>query len=133
MLTNFVGNVKQHMFYHLWKFNLDTLKITVVFTLSFKTIDMVWSPGAVSVEFRDVPGVIVFQCYSLYFNTLFAKYTEVKVQWKKKLSRHIKYFSIHIIKFQSHYLNFNRRLWRILHFCGKTGPLPNVILAPYIF
>ena len=40
---------------------------------------MVWSPGAVAVEFRDV---MVFQCYSLYFDTLLARYTEVKYQLK---------------------------------------------------
>ena len=27
---------------------------------------MVWSPGAVSVDFRDVPHCIVFPCYSSY-------------------------------------------------------------------
>ena len=27
ILTNFVGNIKQQMFYQLWKFNLDTLII----------------------------------------------------------------------------------------------------------
>ena len=27
MLTDFVGNIKQQMFYHLWKFKLDTLII----------------------------------------------------------------------------------------------------------
>ena len=36
---------------------------------------MVWSHGAVSVEFRDVPRRHCFQCYSLYFHTLLAKYT----------------------------------------------------------
>ena len=36
---------------------------------------MVWSPGAVSVEFHDVPLRHCFQCFSLYFNTLLAKYT----------------------------------------------------------
>ena len=41
---------------------------------------MVWLPGTISVEFRDFHNVIVFPCYSLYFNTLWAKYTEVKYQ-----------------------------------------------------
>ena len=27
MLTDFVGNIKQQMFYQLWKFKLDTLLI----------------------------------------------------------------------------------------------------------
>ena len=35
---------------------------------------MVWSPGAVSVEFRDVPQR---HCFSV-FHTLLARYTEVK-------------------------------------------------------
>ena len=38
---------------------------------------MVWSPGAVSVTFHNA---IVFQCYSLYFISLLAMYTEVKYQ-----------------------------------------------------
>ena len=29
------------------------------------------------------PNVIVFQCYSLYFNALLVKYTEVKYQLKQ--------------------------------------------------
>ena len=45
---------------------------------------MVWSPGAVSVEFRDVPqrhcfSVLLF----ILFNTLLAMYTEVKYQLKQ--------------------------------------------------
>ena len=55
---------------------------------------MVWSPGAVSVEFRDVPKVIAFQCYSLYFNTLFARYTEVKYQLKHFFFMNIKFYGL---------------------------------------
>ena len=41
---------------------------------------MVWSPDAVAVEFHNV---IIFHCYTLiYFNTLLARYTEVKYQLK---------------------------------------------------
>ena len=45
---------------------------------------MLWSPGAVAVEFRDVPTRhIVFQCHSLYFNGLLTRYMEVKYQIKQ--------------------------------------------------
>ena len=47
---------------------------------------MVWSPGAVSVEFRDVPRRHSFPCYSLYFNTLLVGYVEVKYQLKQSIS-----------------------------------------------
>ena len=49
---------------------------------------MVWSPGAVAVEFRDV---MVFQCYSLYFDTLLARYTEVKYQLKTFFLREFRF------------------------------------------
>ena len=32
---------------------------------------MLWSPGAVAVEFRDVPQRHYFQCYSLHFITFY--------------------------------------------------------------
>ena len=44
---------------------------------------MVWSPGAVAVQFGDVLHRIVFQCFSLYFDTLLARYTELKYQLKQ--------------------------------------------------
>ena len=83
MLTNFVGDIKQQMFYQLRKVTLEELII-----LSSKTIYMVWSPGAVSMTFHNV---IVFQCYSLYFDTLLARYTEVKNQLKQFFFKDIKY------------------------------------------
>ena len=59
MLKDFVGNIKQQMFYQLWKFKLDTMMIN-------HSIYMVWSPGAVSVEFRDVPQR---HCFSMLLST----------------------------------------------------------------
>ena len=44
---------------------------------------MVWSPGAVSIEFRDVPQRHCFSKLLSYFNTLLAEYTEVKYQLKQ--------------------------------------------------
>ena len=86
MLTNFVGDIKQQMFYQLWKFKLDTL-LTYHFIFE-NNLYMVWSPGAVSVTFHTV---IVFQCDSLYFNTLLARYTEVKYQIKQSFFKNIKF------------------------------------------
>ena len=47
---------------------------------------MVWSPGTVSVEFRDVP--------QRHFNTLLARYTEVKYQFKHFFFMNIKFDEI---------------------------------------
>ena len=45
---------------------------------------MVWSPGAVSVEFRDVPRHLsFFSVIYMYISTLLAKYTEVDYQLKQ--------------------------------------------------
>ena len=80
MLTNFVGDIKQQMFYQFRKFKLDTLIINHFIIENF----FLWyghpaqSPMS-SVTFHNV---IVFQCYSLYFNTTLARYTEVKYQLK---------------------------------------------------
>ena len=52
MLTHFVGNIKQQVFYHLRKVKLDAL---IINHLSSNTMYMVWLLGAVSVEFREVP------------------------------------------------------------------------------
>ena len=49
---------------------------------------MEWSPGAVFVESVTFSNVIVFQCYSLYFYTLSAKYKEVKYQLKQVFFLH---------------------------------------------
>ena len=48
----FVGNLKQQMFYQLWKYKLETL---IINHFIIKYIYMVWSPCAVSVEYRDIP------------------------------------------------------------------------------
>ena len=41
---------------------------------------MVWSPGAVAVEFCDVSHRHFLKCYFLYFDTHLASYTGVKLQ-----------------------------------------------------
>ena len=77
MLTKFVEIIKQQMFYQLWKFKLDTLLIYhFIFENNLYGI-------ITRRSLRDVPQRIVFQCYSLYFNTLLARYTEVKYQLKQ--------------------------------------------------
>ena len=71
------------VFYQLWKFLLDTL---IINQKSSETIYMEWSPGAVSVEFRDVPQR---HCFSLLLSILqytfgyTEGYTEVKYQLKQ--------------------------------------------------
>ena len=77
MLTNFVGNIKQQMCYQLWKFKLDTL---LIYHLIFEN-NLYGSITRRSL--RDVPQRHFFQCYSLYFITLLARYTEVKYQLKQ--------------------------------------------------
>ena len=44
---------------------------------------MEWSPGAVAVKYCDIHNAIIFHCYSLYFDTHLAGYTEVKNQIKQ--------------------------------------------------
>ena len=52
---------------------------------------------------------------------------------ENKLTEHILSFSFHIMYFQSHFGSFCRRFWRILHFCGNNGPLPNVTFSALYF
>ena len=82
--TDFIGDIKQQMFYQLWKFKLDTL---IIILLS-NTFHMVWSPGAVSVEFRDLPQRNCFpMVLSIFkYTTLqdMVKYTVVKYQLEAK-------------------------------------------------
>ena len=81
MITNFVGDIKQQMFYQLWKFKLDTL-INNYFIIK----KIVY--GIVTVKLHNV---IIFPCYFLYFNTLLAGYTEVKYQLKSSFFMNIKF------------------------------------------
>ena len=73
------------MFYQLWKFKLDTLLI-YQFIFENNLYIMI-----VRRSLRDVPPRIVFQCYSLYFNTLLARYREVKCQLKQSFFKNIKF------------------------------------------
>ena len=76
MLTIFVEKIKQQMFYWLWELKSNTL-INNHFIIKYFDY-MVWSPCAVAVYSSVIfHNVTVFQCYSLYFNTLLARYTEV--------------------------------------------------------
>ena len=65
MLTNFVGDIKQQMFYQFWKFKLDTLIIDYF-------IQLIWYGHPAQSSWSSVTfyNVIVIQSYSLYFNTL---------------------------------------------------------------
>ena len=71
MLTIFVEKIKQQMFYWLWELKSNTL-INNHFIIKYMYFDyMVWSPCAVPVYSSVIfHNVTVFQCYSLYFNTL---------------------------------------------------------------
>ena len=85
MLTNFLGIIKQQMFYQLWKFKLDTLLI-YQFILENNLYGMITRRSL-----RDVSQRIVFKCYSLYYNTLLARYTEIKYQLKQSFFKNIKF------------------------------------------
>ena len=61
MLTNFVGIIKQQMFYQLWKFKLDTLLI-YHFIFEKNLYGMITRRSL-----RDIPQRIVFQCHSHFW------------------------------------------------------------------
>ena len=102
---------------------------------------MVWSPGAVAVEFRDVPQRHCFQCYSLFFDTLLARYTEVKYQLKQYFYTSFRFDKLlsetYLIFLYSYHVfsKFFRRIRRILYNMhgGNNGPPPNVIFIALHF
>ena len=91
--TNFVRNIKQQMFSLLLKLKTNMLIINQ-FICKYK------SHGMVTRRSRrwplDVPQRhCFFQCYSLYFITLLARYTEVRYHLKQSfLLTWISYFDI---------------------------------------
>ena len=99
---------------------------------------MVWSPGAVAVEFRDVLQRHCFQCYSLFFDTLLARYTEVKYQLTQYFYTSFsfdKLLSETYLIFLYSYHVFSKSLWwffRRIH-GGNNGPLPNFIFIALHF
>ena len=76
MLTNFVGIIKQQMFYQLWKFRLDSLLI-YHFIFENNLYGMITRRSL-----RDVPQRIVLSV-TLYTLINLARYTEVKYQLKQ--------------------------------------------------
>ena len=72
------------MFYQLWKFKLDTLIINH-FIIENNLYGMVIR-SSVTLYY-----LIVFQSYSLYFDTLLAGYTEIKYQLKQSNFVNIKF------------------------------------------
>ena len=67
MLTDFVGNIKQQMFYQLWKFKLDTLIINH-FIIKYILYGMVTRRSLRQVSWRSTT-LLFLPFYSLYFNT----------------------------------------------------------------
>ena len=60
----FLGNIKQHLFYHLWKFKVDML---IINHLSSNTFYKVWSP----LSYVTFHNLIVFPCYYIFHVTLY--------------------------------------------------------------
>ena len=89
LLTDFVGSIIQKMFYLLWKIKSNTLMILN----NFYPKIMVWprSLGASPLSSMTFHDVIVFQCYSLYFNALLSRYTWVKYKLNNLFYMSIKF------------------------------------------
>ena len=55
---------------------------------------MVWSPGAVAVEFCDVSHRHFLKCSFLYFDTHLASYTGVKLQPSQSFYMNMKFYEL---------------------------------------
>ena len=79
MLTNFLGNIKQQIFYQLWKFKLVTLIINH-FIITNNLYGMATWRHLRLFPWCSATSLFFSITLTLYFKTLLAKYTEVKYQ-----------------------------------------------------
>ena len=73
MLIDFVGNIKQQMFYQLWKFKLDTLLINHLI-MENNLYGMVTQRSLRRVPWRSTP--LLFSHVTLYILMLFRSNTQ---------------------------------------------------------
>ena len=75
MLTNFAGNIKQHLFYQKWKVKVDTLIINHFIII----IHFIWYGQPAQSTMSSVPfhKVIVFPCYSHFGPSKQKSYTNI--------------------------------------------------------